>query len=217
MLVSSCVSKTKLNSMTQDWANLERYQAENENILDSSAEVKVVFMGNSITEFWLEKDPEFFSKNGFVGRGISGQTSPQMLLRFRQDVIRLKPETVVILAGTNDIAQNTGQITLEQILENIKSMTELARAHQINVVLCSVLPASDFPWTPNKNPWEKIPALNQMIKEYAGMHNINYVDYYSAMVDDKNGLKKSLGDDGVHPNKAGYDIMKSEVMKMFVL
>ncbi len=200
--------------MSQDWANLERYQAENKKFLgDSAPEINAIFMGNSITEGWIREDPEFFNDNGYLSRGISGQTSPQMLLRFRQDVINLDPRLVVILAGTNDIAGNTGPITLEEIIENIKSMAELARANGIEVILCSVLPASDFPWVPHKNPWEKIPALNKMIMDYADSHYFRYADYFSVMVDDENGLPKNLAPDGVHPNRAGYDIMKKIILE----
>lgn len=214
LLISSCATKTSLNTMSQDWANLLRYQEENQKFLGANApEVNAVFMGNSITEGWIREDPEFFSDNGYLSRGISGQTSPQMLLRFRQDVINLNPRLVVILAGTNDIAENTGPITLEEITENIKSMAELARANGIEVILCSVLPAADFPWTLNKNPWEKIPALNQMIKDYADNHYFRYADYFSVMVDNNNGLPKDLAEDGVHPNRAGYDIMKKLILE----
>ena len=155
----------------------------------------------------------FFLTRPYIKRGISGQTTPQMLLRFRQDVIDLKPAAVVILAGTNDIAGNTGPATLDQILSNISSMAELAKAHNIKVVLSSVLPAYDYPWKPDLQPAEKIVALNKMIKDYANKNGFIYLDYFSAMSDERHGLKAGLGDDGVHPNLAGYKIMEPLVEK----
>src|SRR5262249_2058195 len=162
-----------------------------------------VFMGNSITEGWFKADPEFFKGKSYVGRGISGQTTPQMLVRFRQDVINLKPFAVVILAGTNDIAGNTGPATLEEIFGNIASMAELASSNKIKVILSSILPVFDYPWKPGLQPAEKIVSLNQMIKNYATKNGHIYLDYFSAMADERHGLKKELGDDGVHPNMAG--------------
>jgi lysophospholipase L1-like esterase len=197
-----------LSLSAQDWANLKRYQEDNAKIgLPKAGEHRVVFMGNSITEGWVREDPAFFSGRNFVGRGISGQTTPQMLLRFRQDVINLKPAVVVILAGTNDIAGNTGPATLEEILGNIASMAELAKANRIKVVLSSVLPVFDYPWKPGLEPAEKIVALNKMIKQYADTHDCIYLDYFTSMADERHGLKANLGDDGVHPNLAGYKIM----------
>jgi lysophospholipase L1-like esterase len=170
-------------------------------------------MGNSITEGWKNIDSLFFINHPYINRGISGQTTPQMLLRFRQDVVELNPSAVVILAGTNDIAGNTGPATLDQILNNISSMAELAKAHNIKVVLSSVLPAYDYPWKPGLQPAEKIVALNNMIKEYANNNGFVYLDYFSAMSDERHGLKAGLGDDGVHPNLAGYKIMEPLVEK----
>ncbi len=173
----------------------------------AKGENRVVFMGNSITENWVKLDSSFFADNNNVGRGISGQTSSQMLLRFRQDVIELKPTTVVILAGTNDIAENTGPISLTDILGNIISMTQLAEANNIKVILCSVLPAYDFPWHHGLEPASKIIKLNSMIKSYCGDNNIVYADFYSKMVDERNGLDKQYTKDGVHPTYAGYEVM----------
>ncbi|MCU4165978.1 SGNH/GDSL hydrolase family protein [Carboxylicivirga caseinilyticus] len=192
----------------QDWPNLERFKTENEK-LDPPAkkEKRVVFMGNSITQGWSFHNPEFFEGKPYINRGIGGQTTPQMLIRFRADVIDLKPKVVVILAGTNDIAGNTGPSTLDMIMDNIKSMAELAKANKIKVVLCSVLPAFEYAWSPGKEPAEKIFELNTMIKEYAEANKMVYLDYYSKMVDEKKGLKSELTDDGVHPTKAGYKIM----------
>jgi len=193
----------------QDWPWLGRFAADNANVQPPAAnEKRVVFMGNSITEGWLRSDPAYFTGKPYINRGISGQTTPQMLLRFRPDVIDLKPAVVVILAGTNDIAGNTGPATLEQIMGNIASMAELAKAHKIKVVLSSVLPAYDYPWKPGMQPVEKIAKLNAMIKEYAAQNGHVYLDYYTAMADERKGLPTSLSGDGVHPNLAGYKIME---------
>lgn len=193
----------------QDWPNLNRFAADNAKVQPSAAkEKRVVFMGNSITEGWLRADPAFFEGKPYINRGISGQTTPQMLLRFRPDVIDLNPAVVVILAGTNDIAGNTGPATLEQIMGNIASMAELAKTHKIKVVLSSVLPAYDYPWKPGMQPVEKIAKLNSMIKEYAAKNGCAYLDYYSAMADARKGLPKELSGDGVHPNLPGYKIME---------
>ena len=195
-------------SYAQDWANLKRFQQENSELIPKANEHRVVFMGNSITEGWLSIRPDFFVNKPYVNRGISGQTTPQMLLRFRQDVINLKPSIVVILAGINDIAQNTGPSTIEMIANNIISMVELAKANQINVIICSVLPAFDFPWREGLKPAEKVIKLNALLKAYSNKNKLEYGDYYSAMVNDSNGLKKELGEDGIHPNKDGYLIME---------
>lgn len=193
----------------QDWANLKRYQEANEMVnKQMTEENRVVFMGNSITEGWLQQRPEFFQNKPYVNRGISGQTTPQMLIRFKQDVVHLNPEMVVILAGINDIAGNTGPSTLEMIFDNISSMAEIAVNHDIKVVLCSTLPAYDFPWRPGMEPAEKVVKLNAMLKAYAQVHGHVYVDYFSAMADEKNGLQEDLGYDGVHPNGDGYAIME---------
>jgi lysophospholipase L1-like esterase len=191
-----------------DWAYLERYRADNAALGPPAAgERRVVFYGNSITEGWAKFFPAMFPGKAYVGRGISGQTTPQMLVRFRQDVIALKPAVVVILAGTNDIAGNTGPSTLEMIEDNIASMVELARANGIAVVLCSVLPAFDYPWKRGLEPAPKIVALNAWIKAYAASHGATYVDYHSAMADERQGLRAELSPDGVHPNEAGYRMM----------
>ncbi len=201
-------------SAQTDWANLKKYADENMRLKSrASSEKRVVFMGNSITESWQSIDSSFFAGRNYINRGISGQTTPQMLLRFRQDVIDLKPAAVVILAGINDIAENTGPTTLEAIFGNIVSMVELARANHIRVVLCSVLPAYDFPWHPGLHPAEKVVKLNAMIKSYAAKNNIVYVDYYSPMVDERKCLKSELTRDGVHPTLAGYKIMEPLVEK----
>lgn len=191
----------------QDWANLNRFKEENKEIgLPRTNEDRVVFMGNSITQGWGDQVPDFF-ENNYINRGIGGQTTPQMLIRFRQDVIKLYPKVVIILAGTNDIAGNTGPSTLEMIEDNLYSMAELAQAHKIAVVLCSVLPVYDYPWQTGLEPSQKIIELNKRIKKYADTHGIVYADYFTAMVDDRNGLKAEYSSDGVHPTRAGYDVM----------
>ncbi len=196
-------------TFAQDWANTARFKDENAKLAPpAKGENRVVFMGNSITEGWIRTHPDFFAGKPYVNRGISGQTTPQMLVRFRSDVINLKPALVVILAGTNDIAGNTGPSTLEMIMDNLISMTELAKANNIKVVLSSVLPAFDYPWKPGMEPAMKIVKLNEMIKKYADNHGIVYVDYFSATADERNGLKKELSGDGVHPNDAGYKVME---------
>ena len=198
----------------QDWANLNRFKKQNEALgLPLKGEKRVVFMGNSITEGWKNSDPELFDNHDFINRGIGGQTTPQMLVRFRSDVINLQPKVVVILAGTNDIAGNSGAMTLEEIRDNIASMAELAKSNGISVIISSVLPAYDYPWRPGLEPNIKIPELNKMLKDYAEHNGITYLDYYSAMADDRNGLPNDLAEDGVHPTKKGYEIMKPMVLE----
>lgn len=203
--------------MKNDWANLKKYDSENKELQSNTSLNRIVFMGDSITEFWKVNDSNFFD-NTNVNRGISGQTTSQMVLRFPQDVISLKPKAVIILAGINDIAENSGPISNEGILENIISMTELAKANNIKVVLCSILPANRFNWNPKISPANRVIELNKMIQSYATKNNIIYVDYYSQMVDNENGLQKRYGEDGVHPNKEGYSVMKTiinEVIENF--
>ncbi len=198
----------------EDFANFNKYRTANEELAPPlPGENRVVFMGNSITEGWKISDESFFSDNPYIDRGISGQTTPQMLLRFRSDVINLKPEIVVILAGINDIAENTGPITLEDILENIISMSQLAESNGIKVILCSVLPANEISWNPVIKPAEKVIRLNGMIKSYCLEKNILYVDYYTSMVDERNGLYKKYSEDGVHPNLAGYKVMEPVILE----
>jgi lysophospholipase L1-like esterase len=197
-----------------DWANLAKYAGENAALLPlKEGEKRVVFMGNSITEGWKAADSAFFTGRPYINRGISGQTTPQMLVRFRPDVINLKPAVVVILAGINDIAGNTGPMTIEQTFGNIQSMIELAKAAGIKVVLCSVLPADRFAWRPGIQPAEKVVALNKMLKEYAMANDVVYVDYFSPMATQQNALKPELGSDGVHPNLVGYKLMEPLVEK----
>lgn len=191
--------------MAQDWANLKKYQDANAEIyFDENQAHRVVFMGNSITEGWLTANPDFFEGKPYINRGIGGQTTPQMLLRFRQDVINLKPSVVVILAGTNDIAGNTGPMTLKAIRDNILSMVELAQANSIKPIVCSVLPAYRYPWRTGLEPNIKIPKLNALLKEMALQKEALYLDYFSTMADERNGLQKAYTTDEVHLTKKGY-------------
>ncbi|MBK5192653.1 MAG: SGNH/GDSL hydrolase family protein [Flavobacteriaceae bacterium] len=193
--------------MDQDWANLKKYSADNEQKKSEPSGNAVVFMGNSITEGWVNASPEFFSDNNYIGRGISGQTTPQMLIRFMPDVLDLHPKAVVILAGTNDIAGNTGFSSVKMITDNIKAMAQLAVANNIKVILCSVLPVFDYPWRTGLEPVDKIEEINQWLKEYALENGHIYLDYFSEMADEKKGLKKEFSIDGVHPNLKGYSVM----------
>jgi acyl-CoA thioesterase-1 len=195
--------------LVSDFGWLARFKDANAKLPQPAPDEKrVVFMGDSITEGWHFEGPDgSFLGKPYVNRGISGQTSPQMLVRFRQDVVDLQPKVVVILAGTNDVAGNTGPMTLEETEENISDMAEIATSNHISVVLCSVLPAFDFPWKQGLEPAPKINALNAWIKSYAAEKGYVYVDYHSAMKDARDGLPVNLSKDGVHPNAAGYAIM----------
>ena len=200
----------------KDWPQLARYHDDNSKVNPpAKTEQRVVFMGDSITDGWDGPNMGgFFPGKPYVNRGISGQTTPQMLIRFRPDVIDLKPKVVVILAGTNDLAGNTGPSTVEAIEGNLMSMAELARTNGIRVVLASLLPVSDYEvrdgkpivQTVRRAP-DKIMALNEWMKNYAGANRLIYLDYFSAMVDGKGFLKDELSDDGLHPNAAGYAVM----------
>ena len=199
-----------------DWAHLKKYEQSNSELKKINDPNRVVFMGNSITEGWSFLDKDFFINNPFVNRGIGGQTTPQMLIRFKPDVVNLNPKAVVILAGINDIAENTGPVTIENIAENIISMAEIAKANEIKVFICSTLPAIDFPWSPGMDPGPKVIKLNSILKNYCDSNNITYVDYFSAMSDEKGGLKVpeyTTADDLVHPNLAGYKVMEKIILK----
>ena len=199
----------------KDWAHLKKYEKENEQLKKINEPNRVVFMGNSITEGWSNFDKNFFINNPFVNRGIGGQTSPQMLVRFKPDVVNLNPKAVVIMAGTNDIAGNTGPILLEKTADNIISMAEIAKANNIKVYICSTLPAIDFLWSPGLEPAPKVIKLNTILKDYCTKNNITYVDYYSSMVDDEGGLKVpeyTAANDLVHPNLAGYKVMEKIIL-----
>lgn len=211
LLQCSAYSQTvKVN----EWVNWNKYAKSNEDLMfPAPGEKRVVFIGNSITESWAIIDSGFFKGNGYINRGISGQTSSQMLLRFRQDVIDLKPAVVVILAGTNDIAENAGPIALKYIFGNIVSMVQLAQVNNIKVIMSSVLPAYSFPWRPALQPSEIIIKLNSLIKFYCDGNSIPYVDYYSRMVDERKGLDKKYSIDGVHPTYEGFKIMDSLIQE----
>src|ERR1700730_5288627 len=191
-----------------DWPNLPKYREANAKLsAPMKNENRVVFLGNSITEGWAPYFATMFPGKPYIGRGIGGQATAEVVLRFRQDVIALKPKVVVILAGTNDIAGNTGPSTLEMIEDNIASMAELAKANGIRVVLSSVLPVWDYPWKPGLEPAPKIIALNKWMKDYAREHGAVYLDYHSAMADARGGMRDGLSSDGVHPNETGYKLM----------
>ena len=208
---------TRLETRLSDWPALARYREANTKVpAPVKNEQRVVFMGDSITDLWDEpRFGGFFPGKPYIDRGISGQTTPQMLIRFRADVIALKPKVVLILAGTNDIAGNTGPTTMEAIEDNLISMFELAHAQKISVVLAALLPISDYEKNKDgqpiirskQRPPEQIIALNAWMKQFAAAHGATYLDYYSAMVDDKGFLKEELSEDGLHPNQKGYDVM----------
>jgi lysophospholipase L1-like esterase len=197
----------------QDWPNLKKYEESNRKIISASQYPKVVLMGNSITEGWWQQRPEFFAKHNFAGRGIGGQTTPQMLLRFTPDVIDLKPEAVVILAGTNDIAGNTGPSSVKMITDNLAAMAQLAEANGIKVVLSSILPVKEYPWSKNVDAVGMIAQVNSWMKAYADKHGFIYLDYFSAMEDEEKGLQKKYSGDGVHPNWEGYAVMEPMLLK----
>ncbi len=196
-----------------DWPNLGYYRDQNKILGESEQNKKqIVFMGDSITEGWSNFYPEFFKKNNFLNRGISGQTTPQMLIRFKPDVVDLSPVAVVILGGTNDIAGNTGLSTIKMITDNIFSMAEIGSKNKMSVFLSSVLPVHKYIWNLSiKNPAKTILKLNEKIEGYAKSNDLVFIDYYSSMVNERGGMKKEFSDDGVHPNKDGYAIMSDIV------
>ena len=201
--------KVQADRVYKDWPFIKKYEAENSGVpAPAAGERRVVFMGNSITEGWKYTDPSFFTGRNYYDRGISGQTTGQMLVRFKEDVINLKPKVVVILAGINDIAENNGPSKLEDVFGNIVSMAELARLNHIKVVLSSVLPAYLIPWRPSIDPKGSVTALNAMIKDYADKNAMVYLDYFTAMADARRGLPADLSKDGVHPTLQGYKIME---------
>ena len=197
-----------------DWANLERFQEANATVdLNEIPANRVVFMGNSITEGWLSEKASFFYTKPYINRGISGQTTPQMLIRFKQDVIDLKPAAVVILAGINDIAGNTGPSTIDMIADNIQSMAHVANANQIKVIISSVLPADDFPWRPDMKPASKVKALNAQLSAFAAEQGFTYLDYYPSMSTDGGGMIDHFTNDGVHVTPRGYKHMEGLAQK----
>lgn len=194
----------------RDWAGLRAFAQVNRNL---TVEPEVVFMGNSITEGWFNYHPDFFKKNNFACRGIGGQTSSEMLVRFRQDVIELRPRVVAILAGTNDIAMNNGYIALENTFQNIVSMCELAKFNGIKVLLCSVTPAAYFNWRPQVEPAKIIPKLNKMLREYAeATEGVEWVDYFTPMVGEDKAMRAEYSPEGSHPNGEGYKVMERIVV-----
>ena len=199
---------------SDDWAALSHYVKENEALPPpKEGENRVVFLGSSIFEKWKDADSLYFKNHSYLDRGISGQIAPQLLIRFRQDVINLKPKAVIILAGSNDIAANRGHITYERIMQNIQSMAELATLHGVKVILCEYLPVYDYPWRKGLQPAEKIMALNKLIKAYATANHFTVLDYFTPFADERNGQKAELTIDGVHPNKAGYKVMEEATDK----
>ena len=198
-----------IGARAQDWPNIGHYDNANQKLQPAvTGKITAVYMGDSITDFWVNNDSAFFATNKYVGRGISGQTTGQMLVRFRQDVINLKPKVVVILAGINDIAQNNGPERLEDIFGNIASMAELAKANHIKVIISSVLPANKLPWRPAITPTVKVIQLNAMLKQYAVKNHFVYLDYYSKMANSEKGLPVNLAKDGIHPTLEGYKVME---------
>lgn len=213
LLLSYFNSFSQNNYETLDWPNLTKYRTANDELLSLNKKPLAVLMGNSITEGWVNEDSSFFTDYNLVGRGISGQTTGQMLLRFRQDVIELQPKMVILLCGINDIAQNNGPISIKDIFGNIVSMVALATANKIQPVICSVLPANKFPWRPEILPAEKVIELNNFLKTYCKKNKILYVDYYTKMVDREKGLSAAYSNDGVHPTLAGYKVMENILLK----
>ena len=216
LFVVPVFGQSLITDCKNDWPNLARYHDDNvKTTPPAKNEQRVVFMGDSITDSWDNPiNGGFFPGKPYINRGISGQTTPQMLIRFRRDVIELKPKIVVILAGTNDLAGNTGPTTLEAIQDNLRSMAELAAANNIRVVFASLLPVSDYEIRDGnpliqtvRRPPAQILALNAWMKDYATAHRLTYLDYFSAMVDDKGFLKDELSNDGLHPNPQGYAVM----------
>ena len=196
--------------MQNDWAYLEKYALENQKLLKQHNKGnRIVLIGDSITEFWERYDSIFFSQNNYINRGISSQTTSQILERFQNDVIDLQPKCVIILAGINDIAENNGPISLEETFQNIVLMVNKANENNVEAILCSVLPTNSFYWNPKVQPIDKIMQLNQMIKAYSLINQIKYVDYYTEMIDENLGLDTKYSDDGVHPNLDGYLKMKT--------
>lgn len=216
LLMTTVLSVTELSAQNRDWANLNRYEKENIELQQQENNGKrVVFMGNSITEGWVNIHPDFFKNNGYIGRGISGQTSYQFLVRFREDVINLSPAVVVINAATNDVAENTGTYSEDRTFGNIVSMVELAQANNIKVILTTTLPAAAFGWNKSiTDAPQKIAALNARLQQYAKKNRIPFVDYYSEMVVGENkALNPQYTKDGVHPTAEGYDVMEELVQK----
>ncbi|QXV66005.1 acylhydrolase [Mucilaginibacter sp. 21P] len=206
---ASTFAQQSAEDFKDDWADLSHYEAENSHLPQPAAgEKRVVFLGSSIFEFWKQKVPQYFAEHkNYIDRGISGQISPQLLIRFQQDVVGVKAKAVIILAGSNDIAGTTGHVTTGRIMDNIRSMVQIAKANNIKVILCEYLPVYEYPWRKGFAAADKIIELNKAIKAYAGQERLVLLDYFSPLVDERNGQKAELTTDGVHPNEAGYKIM----------
>ncbi|AZI23832.1 acylhydrolase [Pedobacter sp. G11] len=209
-LVAQQRESVQKEDFSDDWAALSKYQKENDSLgAPNKGEKRVVFLGSSIFEFWKQKDPQYFNNGSYLDRGISGQISPQLLIRFRQDVLNLKPKAVIILAGSNDLAGNKGHVSNETVMNNIKSMAELARKNRIKVILCKYLPIYEYPWNKNlKGVADQIISLNNEIVSYAKANRFVILDYWTPLVDERNGQKAAYTTDGVHPNLAGYKVME---------
>ena len=198
----------------EDWFGFNRFRADNERIAKSGDYPEVVFMGNSITEYWALYHPEFFEEHNFCGRSIGGQTSTQMLARFTADVVNLHPKAVVIMAGTNDVAHNPYWVEPDKVVENIIAMCQLARANDIVPLIGSIPPCTSFVWNPSiKDAAQTIVDINKRLRAYAEANGIVYVDYHSALADKRNGLPKELSDDGCHPKPDTYYIMEKQIME----
>ena len=203
------IAQEKIGQLWTEWANFKRYAEQNKQVAaPAKGERRVVFLGNSIFEGWLSLRPEFFENKPYYNRGISGQTTPKMLLRFYEDVVALKPEILVLKAGVNDIAENTGPYDEQKTLNNLIAIAQLARANKIKVIICSVLPVSEFPWRTGLAPAEKVISLNNAIKKFAAANKFYYLDLYSFVVDELKGMKAQYARDGVHPTVEGYKVLE---------
>lgn len=209
-----CVTVTSAQTLSE-YPNFNRYEKDNHCIIENRNYPKVIFIGNSITDGWASKRPDFFTSHNFLGRGIGGQTSPQLLLRFQKDVIELHPKAVVINIGTNDIAENTGKYDLEYTISNIKSMVELAKANKIKVYLSSVLPVDVYPWRKDiVNAVELVHELNVRIEQLAKDKHVQYIDYFKQMSKANGGMIDEYTYDGVHPTDKGYEVMERIVLSI---
>jgi lysophospholipase L1-like esterase len=208
LLLLLAFTSLQAQDFSDDWAALHHYSAQNATLpAPAKGEKRVVFLGSSIIENWATLVPAFFSNKNYINRGIGGQISPQLLIRFRQDVIDLHPKAVIILAGSNDISSSNGHVTNEVIMNNIRSMAELAKLHGIKVILCKYVPVYEYPWRKVVDPAGKIISLNEQIVKYATENHHIILDYFTPLVDSRNGQKPALTIDGVHPNAAGYALL----------
>lgn len=209
IILSSANAQNKIDESWINWTNFKKYANQNmEAKSKQKGEIRVVFLGNSIFEGWSSARPDFFNNKPYFNRGISGQVTAQMLLRFQEDVVNLDPDVLVLKAGINDIAENAGPYDQQKTLNNIKSIVQLAKANKIKIVLCSVLPANRFVWRPALTPADKVVELNAALQAYAKQANVLYLDLYAAVVDDKKGMKADYANDGVHPTVEGYKVLE---------